>query len=74
MTLVLSNLPTAYRLKELASTAPDSALRTVAKHLDLPMEDAETVSFLRHAFNLAENELRVEELQWRMDQLKEPPK
>ena len=67
----LSNLPTARRLHDLSKLSPDAALKVVAKHLDLPMDDAETVDFLRQAFREAEKELRIDEQQWRMDRLKE---
>ena len=69
--MTLSNLPTARRLKDLSKLSPDAALKVVAKHLDLPMDDAETVDFLRKAFQEAEKELRIDEKQWCMDRLKE---
>ncbi|PXV60701.1 hypothetical protein SAMN04487785_102429 [Dyella jiangningensis] len=69
--LALSMIPTAYRLNGLATASTDEALRIVAKHLDLPMEDSETVDFLRHAFASAETEIRLEEAKQRVARLKE---
>lgn len=39
----------AYRCKELSKCASDEAIRVIAKNLDLAMEDAETVDFVRQA-------------------------
>lgn len=71
MTLALSYLPTARRLHDLSELSPDAALKVIAKHLDFPMDDAETVDFLRQAFREAEKELRIDEIQWRIDRLKD---
>jgi hypothetical protein len=57
------NFPTSirvagYRFKEFAEDAPDEAIRALAKALDLPMEDAETVDFVRQALRSAHTEIR----------------
>lgn len=65
----LSFIPTARRCRELATKSPDDALRILAKHLDLPMEDAETVSFLRHAFNQTDKEIQTLELHDRIKRI-----
>ena len=61
----LSNMPTARRCHELA-TAPDACLRVLAKNLDLPMDDSETVDFLRTALRETDKELYAAELEWRL--------
>lgn len=70
--LPLSLLPTARLCRELARVRSDAGLRILAKHLDLPMDDAETVSFLRSALNDADREMHTMELQARIDDLKDP--
>lgn len=67
--IALSLLPAARRCRELSTVSTDDALRIIAKHLDLPMDDAETVSFLRHAFSEADKEMQTIELQARIDRL-----
>lgn len=66
----ISTLPTAMRCRDLAGSS-DASLRVVAKALDLPMEDSESVDFLRCALKESERELRIAEMQWRIDRLKE---
>lgn len=48
---------TAHRFRRLADEASDTSLRVLAKHLDLPMDDAETVDFLRAALRSAYAEI-----------------
>lgn len=48
---------TAHKFRRLADEASDTSLRVLAKHLDLPMEDAETVDFLRTAMRAAYAEI-----------------
>lgn len=67
--LPCSWIPTARRCRELAKNSPDDALRIVAKHLDFPMDDAETVDFLRQAFAAADKEIHAHELRERLSKL-----
>lgn len=64
----LSLIPGAVRCRELADS-PDDVLRTLAKHLDLPMEDAETVGFLREALRSTHDELRLAQAKYRVQSL-----
>lgn len=66
----LSIIPCALRCRDMANS-PEEAMRILAKHLDLPMEDAETVDFLRTAFRSAEKEMRLVAAEWRVRKLKE---
>lgn len=65
-----SNMPAARRCRELAKT-PDECLRVLAKNLDLPMEDSETLDFLRTALRETDKELHTAELEWRIARVKE---
>jgi len=68
--LPMSGMPTARRCRELADESSDSCLLILAKHLDLPLHDAETLDFLRTALRETDKELHVNELQWRIDRVK----
>lgn len=48
---------TAHRFRHIADEASNTSLRVLAKHLDLPMDDAETVDFLRTALRGAYAEI-----------------
>lgn len=48
---------TAHRFRRLADEASNTSLKVLAKHLDLPMDDAETVDFLRTALRGAYAEI-----------------
>lgn len=66
----ISVLPSSKRMLELSETPSTEALMALAKNLDLPCEDSETVDFLRMALRTTGNELRASELQWRADRAK----
>lgn len=65
----LSLIPAAIRCKEL-SVSPDDALKILAKNLDLPMEDAETVDFLRQALKATSDQIRLANAEHRVRTLK----
>ena len=44
---------TAHRFRRIAEEASDTSLRVLAKHLDLPTDDEETVDFLRTSLRAA---------------------
>jgi hypothetical protein len=48
---------TAHKFRRLAEEASNTSLAVLAKHLDLPMDDAETVDFLRTALRGAYAEI-----------------
>ena len=51
----------AYLMRDLSENPSVEALRALAKNLDLPMEDAEIIDFLRAALKTTSNELRASE-------------
>jgi hypothetical protein len=67
--LVISMIPTIRRLTDLGEKSTDSAIRIFAKHLDLPMDDSETVDFLRQAMLSAAQEMRLDEAKRRVKRL-----
>jgi hypothetical protein len=59
----------AFKMRDLAKST-DLALRMLAANLDLPMEDAEAVDFLRIALNTTSEQMREKMYRDRADRIK----
>jgi hypothetical protein len=58
----------AFKMRDLAKST-DTALRMLAANLDLPMDDAESVDFLRTALNQTSNQMREQMYRERADRI-----
>lgn len=58
----------AFKMRDLAKSS-DVALRKLAINLDLPMDDAESIDFLRTALNNTCNEMREQMYRERADRI-----
>ena len=61
-------LAAAIRMRELAGSS-DLPLRMLAVNLDLPMDDAESVDFLRQALNITSQQMREQMYRERADRI-----
>lgn len=58
----------AFKMRDLANST-DTALRMLAVNLDLPMDDAESVDFLRVALNETSKQMREKMYRERADRI-----
>lgn len=58
----------AFKMRDLAKST-DVALRMLAVNLDLPMDDAESVDFLRQVLNLTSQQMREQMYRERADRI-----